>query len=93
MKFVMKFEEDRNCRGIRESLEKQDAEAAFNQAHALKGVSGNLGLNPVYDLAAQISDQLRGKQMEEVEIDKVMDLQEQLEAVCEKFYHLIEEYK
>lgn len=93
MKFVMKFAEDRSCKGIRDSLEKRDVAEAFNQAHALKGVSGNLGLTPVYDLAAQISDLLRGKQTEEVEIDQVMDLQEQLETACNNFYQLIAENK
>lgn len=91
MKFLLKFAEDRSCRGIRENLEKQDVKEAFNQAHSLKGVSGNLGLVPVHMLAAQISDLLREKQIEEIEIDKVMDLQTELEEMCERFYQIIEE--
>ncbi len=93
MKFIMKFAEDQNCQQIRDGLESRDVQTAFERAHSLKGVAGNLGIDPVYNLAAQISDLLRGKQEDEVDFDQVMEAQGKLEEACGKIYHIIEEYK
>ena len=38
-----------------------DLDAAFDAAHALKGVLGNLSLTPLYDKASQITELLRGR--------------------------------
>ena len=93
MKFIMKFADDQSCKQIRDGLENRDVQLAFDRAHSLKGVAGNLGIVPVYTLAAQISDLLRGKQENEVDFDQVMDVQSRLEEACEKIYRIIEEYK
>lgn len=93
MKFIMKFADDQNCRQIRDGLENRDVQAAFDRAHSLKGVAGNLGIVPVYTLAAQIADLLREKQEDEVDFGQVMDLQSKLEEACDKIYHVIEKYK
>lgn len=93
MKFILKFADDQSCTGIRESLDNQDAKAAFEHAHSLKGVSGNLGISSIYDLAAQISDLLRGKSIEEVSMDQVLELQEQLEKTFGSFRSLIQNYQ
>lgn len=93
MKFIMKFADDQSCVGIREGLENQDAQAAFEHAHSLKGVSGNLGISSVYHLAAQISDLLRGKSIEEVQMDQVLELQKQLEETCDTLRNLIQRYQ
>lgn len=94
MKFIVKFADDGSCQGIRTGLENRDIQATFERAHSLKGVAGNLGITPVYNLAAQISDLFRGKQeATEAELDQAMELQKQLEEKCEKIYRLIEQYK
>lgn len=41
------------------ALEKQDCKAAFEAAHALKGVSGNLGLTPLYAAVCAAVESLR----------------------------------
>ena len=38
-----------------------DFDAAFETAHALKGVLGNLSLTPLYDKASEITELLRDK--------------------------------
>ncbi len=38
-----------------------DLEGAFEAAHALKGVFGNLSLTPLYDKASDITELLRAK--------------------------------
>ncbi len=42
-----------------EALKKRDALEAFEQAHMLKGVFGNLGLTPIYGILASLVEPLR----------------------------------
>ncbi len=42
-----------------EQLKSGDAAAAFDTAHALKGVSGNLGLTPLYEDVSRLVTLLR----------------------------------
>lgn len=44
-----------------ESLEKNDLDNAFEAAHALKGVIGNLALKPIYEPLAEMTELLRAK--------------------------------
>ena len=43
------------------ALEDGNLEEAFEQAHALKGVVGNLALTPIYDPLADMTEMLRAK--------------------------------
>lgn len=43
------------------ALEKNDLESAFEAAHALKGVIGNLALKPIYEPLAEMTELLRAK--------------------------------
>ncbi|MDO5572931.1 MAG: Hpt domain-containing protein [bacterium] len=45
--------------GLNKALKEKDVEAAFDYAHALKGLLGNVGLTPMYQLAAEIVEPLR----------------------------------
>lgn len=44
---------------LKEALEASDYSAAFDQAHTLKGVAGNLGLTPLYNVICEIVEPLR----------------------------------
>ncbi len=44
---------------IEEAIKAGDLDAAFETAHALKGVLGNLSLTPLYDKASEITELLR----------------------------------
>ncbi len=44
-----------------ESLKKNDLDNAFEAAHALKGVIGNLALQPIYEPLAEMTELLRAK--------------------------------
>ena len=46
---------------LKETLEQNDLHAAFEAAHALKGVLGNLSLTPLYDTASEITELLRAE--------------------------------
>lgn len=93
MKFIMKFLDDKNFGDIMESLEKSDYEGAFNGAHALKGVTANLGLDPINAAAAQITELLRNKQAQEVDVEKLNETKKQLEEAYIRFQKILAENK
>ncbi len=93
MKFIMKFLDDKNYDGIKEGIEGHDYEKAFGCAHSLKGVSGNLGLNPVYEAASQITEILRDKKTEEINLEELGKAKERLEESYCRFQKIISENK
>ena len=46
---------------IVEEIAENDLEEGFKAAHALKGVSGNLSLTPLYEKVCEITELLRAK--------------------------------
>lgn len=93
MKYIMKFLDDKNFDSIRENLESQNYEAVFNAAHTLKGVTANLGLNPVNAAASEISELLRGKAAAEVNAEKVEAVFAELSESYERFRKILEANK
>lgn len=61
-----------------------DYEAAFETAHALKGVSGNLGLTPLFDVACVLVEALRHNNYE--------NLDKQYADVDEKMQEFLKTY-
>ena len=53
--------EDHNAEKLAEAVGKQDFRAAFEAVHSIKGSSGTLGLTPLYDQAALLSDDFRNE--------------------------------
>ncbi len=47
---------------LKESIDAKDLDTAFESAHALKGVVGNLSLTPLYDPLVQITELLRARE-------------------------------
>lgn len=66
-----------------ESLEAGKLEEAFESAHALKGVLGNLALTPIYTPLAEMTELLRaGKSADYTEIYKpILELRNKLLAL------------
>ncbi|MBR2802918.1 MAG: Hpt domain-containing protein [Erysipelotrichaceae bacterium] len=52
---------DDNLQKLEEALAANDLDKAFEAAHALKGVAGNLSLTPIYEPAAEITELLRSR--------------------------------
>ena len=65
------------------ALESGNTSEAFEAAHALKGVLGNLALTPIYNPLADMTEMLRaGKEADYVEMYKpILDLRNQLLAM------------
>ena len=53
------FLEDPGFRQLEDTLARRDASAAFDAAHTLKGVAGNLGLTELYRAACALAEPLR----------------------------------
>jgi len=93
IKFLMKFQNDKNYANIQEHLAAKQYEAAFNDAHTLKGVSANLGLNSVYECVSKLVELLRGKQPEEIDVEEVNRVKDELGEKCSLFCKLLKEYE
>ena len=52
-RFLKKFLDDANSEKLKDAVEKGDAEAALTASHTLKGVSGNLSMNRLYELTTR----------------------------------------
>ena len=65
---------------LKNELEKKNYDEAFKIAHSLKGVLGNLSLTPLYDLAVEITENLRiSKEIDYFElINKLLNKRDEL---------------
>ena len=59
LKLVKMATADENFKKLDDTLEAKDWEGAFNAAHALKGVVGNLELTPLYEVMQELTEKLR----------------------------------
>ncbi len=66
------------------SIEARDLDAAFDAAHALKGVTGNLALTPLYQAIFDITEFLRARTDTDYSelIKSITELRDQLAALC-----------
>ncbi|BDF69187.1 hypothetical protein CE91St41_01680 [Oscillospiraceae bacterium] len=61
-KFLGMLFQDQNLQKLGDALEGGDMQAAFEAAHTLKGVVGNMGLTPLYQAVCAIVEPLRAKE-------------------------------
>ncbi len=61
LRLVGRFLEDSSFANLKAAIEVNDLEKAFQLAHALKGVLGNLSLTPLYDVIYELTELLRNK--------------------------------
>ena len=58
-RLAKKFIDDPHFAALDKALEAGDSDLAFREAHALKGVAGNLSFTALYEAACRLSDALR----------------------------------
>ena len=63
-KFALKFLDDPSFQNLKDALDSKDVETAFRAAHTLKGVCLNLGFSSLYEVGAQLTEDLRGRVIE-----------------------------
>ncbi len=80
LRLVGKGLEDRNFDKLKEALAAKDLDAAFECAHALKGVMGNLSLSSIYDPVCEITELLRSRTDKDYteELEKILGEREKL---------------
>ena len=61
-KFAKKFLDDGSFQSLKDNLAQGNGEEAFRAAHTLKGVCLNLGFDELYEVSAEITEKLRGKE-------------------------------
>lgn len=66
-KLLHKFINDTNFNNLKIQMNEKKYKDAFIYAHTLKGVSGNLGLNHIYQHAAVLAEQLRTNNVSDID--------------------------
>ena len=90
-KFLGRFPDDPNYHNLGKNLEEGAFEAAYECAHALKGVVGNLGLTPIFDRVSDLVEELRNKAPEDVNVERAKEEWQDVKKVYEKFIAIIKE--
>ena len=83
LKMVKKAAEDSNFERLEKALEDRNLKDAFEAAHALKGVYGNLALDPLYRPMSEMTEHLR--RQEEMDyapyMEKIAAVREELKRI------------
>ena len=61
LKLVTTIPEDSTFERLNQKIAEKNLDGAFEAAHALKGVLGNLSLTPLYEIAVEITELLRNR--------------------------------
>ena len=62
-RFVLKFLDDPSYLNLEKAIQEQNAEEAFRAAHTLKGICLNLGFDRLYKVSAELTEKLRGRDL------------------------------
>ena len=71
LRLVESVKEEQGFDTLQAAIEAGDLDTAFDAAHALKGVLGNLALTPLYEPVSEITELLRARQ--DVDYAPLMD--------------------
>ena len=63
LKFLLRFSEDQSMSHLRLAMERQDADGAFEAAHTLKGVAGNLSMTGLFHQTSAVVEHLRNRDL------------------------------
>ena len=85
LKMVSRAVPDPSFDGLKAAVEAGDLERGFELAHAIKGMMGNLGLTPLYELSSEMTELLRaGKDADYADyLAGILRQRETLLALCD----------
>jgi len=85
LRLVGTIPSEKSFDALKTAIEEGDLRKAFEAAHTLKGVSGNLSLTPIYIPVVEITEQLRaGTDMDYTgEVDAILAKRDELKALCD----------
>ena len=74
-----------NFQKLEDSLKEGDLDGAFEAAHALKGVLGNLSLTPMYQVCCEMTELLRARTQTDYTpmLTQLLILRDRLASLCE----------
>ena len=86
-RMLKKFENDRNYEALEKAVENEDYGGVFAAAHTLKGVTGNLSFNRLYEKVSEVVEPLRREDLEEAgkKLPALTDAYEELIRVLEEW--------
>ena len=67
-KFVLKFLNDKSFEDLCEYMKNDNIDEAFRAVHTLKGVAVNLGFTKLYDVSSALTEALRHKQLDGIDL-------------------------
>ena len=88
VKFLGKFLQDTSFKGLKESIEKEQYPEAFEYAHSMKGVCGNLSLSPITGQVSEMTEILRNK--ETLDGDEKQRIQELLTVLTKSYEDVVQ---
>lgn len=79
-KFLFKFPDQINIEDLRDKIYNEQYEELISIAHVLKGVTGNLGLTPLYNCFTEMVCDLRNEEYDNIQTlyEKIVDYYEEL---------------
>lgn len=87
-KFLLKFPNDNNISELKELINTKQYDVASSTAHTLKGVTGNLGLTPLYVRFTAMVEDLRNKEYGNLDTQY-----KEIAEYYEKFCNLLKKYE
>ena len=84
LRLVNMVPSEKNSEGLKTPLEAGDLDSAFQSAHALKGVLGNLSLTPMYKKSVEITELLRSRTQTDYAplLAELFEMKDELAALC-----------
>lgn len=85
LRLVGMVPEEANFNKLKEALDANDMDAAFEAAHAIKGVLGNLSLTPLYYKASEMTELLRSKKDTDYSghLKELFEMRDKLGSLCQ----------
>lgn len=68
-KYLIKFLEDNHYQQAKEALEQKDYDSTLKLVHALKGMTGTLAMEKLFEFCSQVVADIREDRIEAVEAD------------------------
>ena len=81
LKILNMLMQDDNMQKLEAGLQKGDLSGAFNAAHTLKGIAGNLGLTPFFESVCRIVEPLRAAEQRDDYLSMFKDIQLEFKKV------------
>ncbi len=86
IKLVNMIPKEGSFDALEQAVANQDLDKAFEAAHALKGVLGNLSLTPMYEKCSELTELLRAKKSVDYTplVEELLNMRKKLCIICEE---------